>query len=91
MLLQYAATCQSKQVHRAALGISEVSDAIALVVSEETGTISYAKGGELKRYQDRQSLYEMLTEEFIRPIEESALESTSKNLFRRKEKNNEKQ
>jgi len=77
--------------HRAALGISEVSDAIALVVSEETGTISYAKGGELKRYQDRQSLYEMLTEEFIRPIEESALESTSKNLFRRKEKNNEKQ
>ena len=77
--------------HRAALGISEVSDAIALVVSEETGTISYAKGGELKRYQDRQSLYKMLTEEFIRPIEESALESTSKNLFRRKEKNNEKQ
>ena len=32
--------------HRAAVGISEKTDAICLVVSEETGTISYIKNGE---------------------------------------------
>jgi len=34
--------------HRAAIGMSEVSDAVCLVVSEETGNISIANGGELK-------------------------------------------
>ena len=38
--------------HRAALGISEESDCIAIVVSEETGDVSVAIDGILKKYED---------------------------------------
>ena len=46
--------------HRSALGISEQSDAIVLVVSEETGTISLAKNGELLRYLQADDVKELL-------------------------------
>ncbi|MEQ8200319.1 MAG: diadenylate cyclase CdaA [Syntrophomonadaceae bacterium] len=53
--------------HRAGLGITEVSDAIAVIVSEETGTISVARGGRLVRYLDEQSLQEILEAEMVSP------------------------
>lgn len=49
--------------HRAAVGISEVSDAVVVVVSEETGAISVAVGGVLKRYLAAQTLERLLRNE----------------------------
>jgi diadenylate cyclase len=52
--------------HRAALGISEASDAIAVVVSEETGSISIAHGGRMIRRLDPERLENILSA-FYRP------------------------
>ncbi len=46
--------------HRAAVGISEVSDSITLIVSEETGSISIAKAGTLTRNLDAEMLKKQL-------------------------------
>ncbi|HAV20871.1 MAG: diadenylate cyclase CdaA [Bacillota bacterium] len=48
--------------HRAALGLSEQSDAVSIVVSEETGVISMATSGKLMRYLDEGTLREKLVE-----------------------------
>ena len=48
--------------HRAALGISEQSDAVVLVVSEETGVVSLAIGGSLERGLNREKLIKRLNE-----------------------------
>lgn len=47
--------------HRAALGVSEVSDAVAVVVSEETGSISIAHSGRMIRRLDPERLENILT------------------------------
>src|SRR5690606_1752345 len=46
--------------HRAAMGISEVTDALTIIVSEETGGISCTKNGELRRDLDLEQLHEYL-------------------------------
>lgn len=51
--------------HRAAIGVSEKSDSLAIVVSEETGTISMAENGKIRRYLDEDTLKEILTKAFI--------------------------
>jgi diadenylate cyclase len=48
--------------HRAAIGISEQSDAVAIIISEETGIISIAQNGVLTRYLDEKKLRAILTE-----------------------------
>ncbi|GDY14235.1 cyclic di-AMP synthase CdaA [Planctomycetota bacterium] len=63
--------------HRAAIGISEDTDAIALVVSEETGTISLAERGELQRGLSRQDL-DVVLNRYIRAAKIGA--STSQPL-----------
>ncbi len=51
--------------HRAALGVSTVSDSATIVVSEETGTISMARDGTLMRYVDSKALQDILEGLFL--------------------------
>ena len=50
--------------HRAGIGITETTDAVALIVSEETGIISMAREGSITRHMDARSLTILLTELF---------------------------
>lgn len=65
--------------HRAALGMSEVSDAACLVVSEETGDVSICMDGMLKKYEDLTTLKADLESILgIKPVE---TETKHKNIF----------
>ncbi len=74
--------------HRAGVGMSEVSDAVVVIVSEETGTISVAVGGMLKRHLAPETLEKMLRKELC-PEEtlenEQKLKNLVKNMARKKE------
>ncbi len=50
--------------HRAALGITEQSDSVAIIVSEETGVISLGVAGKLTRYLDEKTLKPMMVDLF---------------------------
>ncbi len=65
--------------HRAAIGMSEVSDSACLVVSEETGDVSIALDGTLKKYDDITLLKKDL--EILLGYEEENTEETNKTVF----------
>ncbi len=66
--------------HRAGIGMSEHSDAVVAIVSEETGSISVAVGGMLKRHLAPETLDRLLRNELL-PTEEAAETSGAKNLL----------
>lgn len=53
--------------HRAGIGVTEVSDALAIIVSEETGSISLAQDGQIKRHLTGQELKDILKPELSSP------------------------
>jgi diadenylate cyclase len=67
--------------HRAALGISEASDAVAVVVSEETGSISIAHGGRMIRRLDSERLQNILLAFYRRPERTSATVRAIRDFF----------
>ena len=76
--------------HRAGVGMSEASDAVVVIVSEETGTISVAVGGMLKRHLAPQTLERLLQKELC-PKESSAEEQNLANRLKEKLKINAKE
>ena len=66
--------------HRAGIGMSEHSDAVVAIVSEETGSISVAVGGMLKRHLAPETLDRLLRNELI-PKEEPPATAGAKNLL----------
>ena len=68
--------------HRAALGISEVSDALALVVSEETGTVSVMHNGQMTRDLTEEDLT-IILEQYLLPADENAKPANIKALIGR--------
>jgi diadenylate cyclase len=70
--------------HRAGVGITEVSDALAIIVSEETGVISMAVDGKFQRFLDLKTLEKEILNRYMSESSEGN-GAALKNLFRRKD------
>ena len=66
--------------HRAGIGITERSDALALMVSEETGSISIAENGTISRYLDLPTLEKILGDIYSPSIENNSIFSKWRNF-----------
>jgi len=66
--------------HRAGIGMSENSDAVVVIVSEETGSISVAIGGMLKRHLTAETLENLLRNEML-PQEENEVDEPRRGLL----------
>ena len=62
--------------HRAAIGVTEGSDAISVVVSEETGLITFVENGAVRRNLDTTQLRKLLLESMNIPVEQKKREPT---------------
>ena len=71
--------------HRAGVGMSEATDAVVVIVSEETGTISVAVGGMLKRHLAPQTLERLLIHELC-PVEQQESENFALRLRQKLQK-----
>ncbi len=74
--------------HRAAVGMSESSDAVVVVVSEETGKISVCVNGTIERDFNQISLRERLYSEILKPTDDKKNNIITK-VFKKKEKSSE--
>lgn len=77
--------------HRAAVGMSEATDAVVVVVSEETGVVSVAIGGMLKRHLAPQTLERLLRSELCPETPEDSTKQKLLQKFMKKDKGGNKQ
>lgn len=75
--------------HRAGVGVSEVSDAVVVIVSEETGSVSVAIGGMLKRHLKSDTLAALLRNELMPSEDDDEGKGVKKVIKRIKGKKNE--
>ncbi len=69
--------------HRAGIGMSEVSDALVIIVSEETGIISIARNGKLSRFLDLKSVEKQLLDVYITGGQEDTVIAKLTKLWRK--------